>query len=1080
MKNTATTGTDTRPEQSKRNSMLLRILKIAGCTIAGVILLIVLLLTAVTLYLTPQRLTPIVTEYAGKYLDADFKASDLRFTVWSSFPHFSLEIDSVEVISRTLKNVPASIRNQLPESADSLAKIKGFSGGINLLKLIQGKICLSDVTIDGLYLNLVSYNDSINNYAIIPEDTDTPTKIPEFSAHRILLKNHGEINYFSSSQQVSGKLDLKSFAIQENDSLKNGYRLGLDALVSAKYGNLRLLSHFPVGIDGDINLNFKPFGVKLENFGINLGNMTTRLDMGISPEKSRIDKLDYRIDPVELVKFLAYLPQEIIPGISAMKSDISIYLSARLTEPYKYSTDSLPSFEIDINVPPSSLNYTMAGIGNFSFRNVVMKGKVDFNGKAPSQSTATLENLSFEAPGTSVRANGILTDIFGNPEIIANVKGKADCSRLLPIFNGARSVNLQGKADIDTHVKFNLTDAEKYGLAAILLTGKVGVKDFRYSVPGTDLILTGPSLNLDLLADHGALSGQGKIDGISVSGSAVKGNMKQVGLTVKGNSNNISNLSASLDAAKVSVQHADANINISELSLIAGNDSGALTTKGNIASLTTKTGNSNILLKDVGFNAAASQASSSLSLKARQAQANVGDMRMGLNDISLTTGFNNAPLATQNIKGKVKIYEDKQRNIRADVSSGLKNMLKYWKIYSLVQSGSGYLYHGHYPNPVRFGRLNIRASLDTFLLRRFEVQSQSNDVTIAGSVIGIRDFLTGGADFPDINLNISMDTLNLNEIAHTYYNGKMKRHNAIARNEKISDIRNLPEDPHELAASDTVEVLLPRNIKAHLGVKLNNAYYTNLHFYNIGTQLTMADAALTVDTLTLCSDFCNAFMNFKWDTDNAAATSMHAYLNITDAELTEIYANFPSILRMAPQMKNLTGCLSLSLNAGLGIFPNMYINMPSMTAQMGLNGTGLTLHQTKFIRHITKMLLIRTDDDIQIPNIAVRGSAHDNLLQLYPFILEFNRYRLSMMGVNDFGGNLYYHLSVLKSPIPMKFGINIRGNFDNPKVRFGSASYNVEDARKRLNITESDNINLMKELRYYFAKLVKMAAVSDN
>lgn len=1080
MKNTPTTSHDSRSAQHERRSPARRILKIAGLTLAGLILLIVILLTAVTLYLTPDRLTPLVTEFAGKNLNADFKASDLRFTLWSTFPHFSVQIDSVDVISRTLKDVPADIRRQLPEGADSLAKIKGFAGGINLLKLLQGKICLSDVTIDGLYVNLVAYNDSINNYNIIPEETETPTKIPEFSARRILLKNHGEIDYFSSSQQVSGELDLRSFGISGNDSVKNGYRLSLDALVSANYSNTRILSAFPVGIAGDINLSFKPFGVKLENFGINLGNMTTRLNMGISPEKSSIDRLDYRIDPVELVKFLAYLPQELIPGISAMKSDISIYLSARLTEPYKYSTDSLPSFEIDINVPPSSLNYNLAGVGNFTFENLVMKGRVDFNGKAPSQSTATLENLSFEAPGTSMTVTGLMTDIFGNPNIIANVKGTADCSRLLPVFNGARSVHLKGRADIDSQVKFDLADAEKYGLAAILLTGKVGVKDFRYSVPGTDLILSGPDLNLDLLAEHGAISGKGNIDAIDVKGAALNGSMKKVGLSVKGKSTSISNLAATLDAAKVTVERSAVKTSISGLSLFADNNATGIQAKGKIASMSTNTGSGNILLKGVDFNAATSPESTSFSLAAKRTQAHFNDMRLGLNSLSLKAGFNNAELPAGNIKGKIKVYEDNERNIRAELPVGLKNMLKRWKIYSMVQSKSGYLYHGNYPIPVKFGRLNLMASLDTFAVRRLEVESQSNDVLISGAVTGIRDFLVGGPQFPAVNLNISMDTLNLNEIARTYYNGKMKRHNAEHRNEKITDLHDLPEAPHELAASDTMEVLLPRNINAHLGLKLNNAYYTNLHFYDIDTQLSVSDAALKVDTLTLCSDFCNAFLNFGWETDNAAAPSMHANLNITDAELTEVYANFPSILRMAPQMKNLTGCLSLSLNAGLGIFPNMYINMPSMTAEMGVDGTGLTLHQTKFIRHITKMLLIRTDDDINIPNVTVRGSVHDNLLQLYPFILEFNRYRLSMMGVNDFDGNLYYHLSVLKSPVPLKFGINIRGNFDDPKVRFGSANYNVEDARKKLNITESDNINLMKELRYYFGKLVKMAAMSKD
>ncbi len=74
--------------------------------------------------------------------------------------------------------------------------------------------------------------------------------------------------------------------------------------------------------------------------------------------------------------------------------------------------------------------------------------------------------------------------------------------------------------------------------------------------------------------------------------------------------------------------------------------------------------------------------------------------------------------------------------------------------------------------------------------------------------------------------------------------------------------------------------------------------------------------------------------------------------------------------------------------------------------------------------------------------------------------------------------NMYYHLSVLKSTIPFKFGINIKGTFDNPKFRFGGAKYKENEAREMVNLVEDQRINFVKAMRLELHKLIDKAALS--
>ena len=82
--------------------------------IAAVILLTVGALCGVTWWLTPERLTRIVNEQASRRLNADVRTENVRFTLWSTFPHLRLEMDSLHVRSRNLDSLPPALKKDLP------------------------------------------------------------------------------------------------------------------------------------------------------------------------------------------------------------------------------------------------------------------------------------------------------------------------------------------------------------------------------------------------------------------------------------------------------------------------------------------------------------------------------------------------------------------------------------------------------------------------------------------------------------------------------------------------------------------------------------------------------------------------------------------------------------------------------------------------------------------------------------------------------------------------------------------------------------------------------------------------------
>ena len=124
------------------------------------------------------------------------------------------------------------------------------------------------------------------------------------------------------------------------------------------------------------------------------------------------------------------------------------------------------------------------------------------------------------------------------------------------------------------------------------------------------------------------------------------------------------------------------------------------------------------------------------------------------------------------------------------------------------------------------------------------------------------------------------------------------------------------------------------------------------------------------------------------------------------------------------------------------------------------------------------MMLIRKKGPLRITDMNIQVSLHDNVLRLYPFKFGMEKYRFALLGQNDMAENMFYHLSVLKSPIPFKFGINIKGTFDKPKIRFGGAKYKENEAQEMEDLIENQRVNFVRAMRLELRRLINKAAVS--
>jgi hypothetical protein len=109
---------------------------------------------------------------------------------------------------------------------------------------------------------------------------------------------------------------------------------------------------------------------------------------------------------------------------------------------------------------------------------------------------------------------------------------------------------------------------------------------------------------------------------------------------------------------------------------------------------------------------------------------------------------------------------------------------------------------------------------------------------------------------------------------------------------------------------------------------------------------------------------------------------------------------------------------------------------------------------------IAKMMKFKNRERNLVDSISVELSIKDNKIEVYPFMMVMDRFSTAISGKQDMDMNLDYHISVIKSPLPLRLGIDITGNIDDFKIRPGKVLYKSANLPVYTKFIDSTRVNL--------------------
>jgi hypothetical protein len=1066
--------------------------------------------------LTPEQLTALIERVANKTLEADVTVGRAELSMRASYPFLNIDVDNLTIVSHALKKLPADQRAVLPNNADTLLTLEKFHGGINAFALLGDKLALSDVILTAPQVNIVMAKGGVNNYDIYTSTdtttTDTTkTELPEIELNLFAIENARDITFFDGNSNLSGKLSLKNTEITGADI--PAYKLVFSGDFFASLLKEYNINDLTFALTGKVTWRPKePDVVSFDDFDCQVAMLKMLLSTQIDMSNDLVVKSgSFQLQPTSITEVLTLVPDSMMRSwgmTEKLVTDAKIKIGAELTKPFNLATDSIPHAVITVDMPDAPFEY-----GQIKLNDVALNVEAHLNGNDLDKATVDVKNLYLAGPMTDLRFKANISGPMADPLVDGEVEGNVDLDKMPTVLRkmidgtvkGKLNANLKVKArpsmfapntfhrlnidgDIDAHnlhwlandgsstayitnACFNFgtsRSVKQQGAATVdsLLTASIEVDSINFKQ--TECTLTGSKMKLGVGASNKSQKGgRGAIIPIG-GGLSIKSlhfNSITDSMTVKTNDVN----------GKVILRRYEGDAHRPEL--IFDLNAGRIATGDpSMRMMLSKS--------DIHLNAYKLPET-----KREKAIRHIADsLHRVMPKLDRDSLYNLAVNKYRSRNGeKIHSHEHSAEDTEIiDLCTApiVQRLLKEWNISGSMKGKRASLFTAYFPVRTRLRNLNMTFNNDSINMNNVTIKAGRSDLSFSGCISNIKRSLTSRSHRQPLKIvfDVNSDTIDVNQLADIVFKGAAYSDNAAALQSNAALLDNTKsDDEFDKLADNMAEsvpdsagpLLIPVNIDAELKVKAKNILYSDLLLHDLNGNAQMYDGALNLQNLNAASDIGSINLSALYSAPTVNDMKFGFGMVVKGFKIEPFLKLMPAIDSIMPILNDFSGVINADIAATADIDRNMDINMPSLSAAIKLEGDSLKVMDEDTYKLMAKWLLFKDKKHNMIDHMSVEMIVDNSMMQIYPFIFDIDRYRLGVQGYNSLAMDFNYHVAVLKSPIPFKFGINIKGNPDKYKIRLGRAKFNEKTAVERVAMVDTTRVNLIKQIENIFRRGVR-------
>lgn len=1062
-------------------------LKVLSIAFAVVAVLSVVLQVA----LNSHYVRSVVDGAVRESMDAELEYSDLRFSFIRSFPRIRVSMDEVSVTyshDRFSSFDSKGVKSRLLSAGrgsemDTLMSLQSFTAAVNIWKIFIGRIALSDASVSGLRLYAHKYDSLSANWNVF-RPGDSPEEVPDslsseglpllpwVSVGKVRIGDSSGIIYTSQSDTVYAALRFSELSFGGEVLPPHGKRGVRFRKLSFSLDSLAVFGRLPAD-----TLLFRMDRLTVSNprrqtldIGIGalasmrtgaFGRLQIPFEMGTRVfYDSRSGKTFLSLEKLE--GSAAYIPfegtasSEIYPDSIYVRASFAIpdcdlgkvfdeYAHSVYEKASDISTDARLDVSLDIDgsitessVPEVSLSVKLPK-SHLSYKpmDVLASLALDFSAHMTSDGdlSASIARAGARMDGLSLDLRGSASDLLGeDPAFRFEADGYFKLDSLVRFAPEGMDLSANGEIKASLAARASKSELTSYEFEKSSVSGKLSSRGIIVEMPSDTLkaVLGAPSVLLS--AGKSGLMLNADMDSLVFSSGS--------SLFVK--------IRDTRNSFAISKVLKDSRL-VPNVEIKTGN-------KG----VFMKSGDSKLGMRDVNLMAGARRRTFNRERRKRFLDS-LQRVYPGVPRDSLF-----AHMRLEHMKGKLpdflseKDFAAKDIDIRLD--SSLVKYLREWVPSGSVSVSRGFFSSPAFPLRTRLTGLDGSFDDDSIVIKKIAVTSGTSDMQLSGRLKGLRRSLQRKGRLK-LDLDLSSNRINANEILVAMQMGQTDSLKASISAEDEGSFVVDSISGAKFAKEESPLLVVPANLNATVNLRAERVDYSDVQINPMTARLKMAERCLQLTDTDINTNLGRITLDAFYSTRTKQDISVGFNMGLHDMSAEGIIHTIPSVDEMLPMIKSFKGKLGMELAATAKLDTNMNVLMPSVDGLVRISGENLRVEDAGELRKITGLLLFKDRNIGDIRDLYVDAVVHDGRIRVYPFVLGVDRYTMALMGWQNLSGKMRYNVSVLKSPVPFKFGINIYGTPEKMRFSLGKAKYRSGKVPVYTEQLDTMQVNILESIR---------------
>jgi hypothetical protein len=391
------------------------------------------------------------------------------------------------------------------------------------------------------------------------------------------------------------------------------------------------------------------------------------------------------------------------------------------------------------------------------------------------------------------------------------------------------------------------------------------------------------------------------------------------------------------------------------------------------------------------------------------------------------------------------------------------------------------LFSRMFPLPMRMEKTKVTFDTNNIAFSDALFHAGKSDFRLNGEVSSIRRAMLRGGTLKG-SFSIDSEFIDCDELARAVSRGMVyagqqeqkREQEAMPEGDIVEmDIKAL-QDSIAVAVTDTAEVLfvVPSFLDMALNVNVKRIHYKDLELEDVAGEVALRNRSLNLRKLAMGSNIGRGNLTMFYTGREQGGATVGFDLDVQEILVEKLIALYPSIDTLLPMLRSFEGVVDCQMAATCDMDSVASLLLPSLNLASHLHGRNMVLLDGETFAEISKTLMFKNKKRNLIDSISVDLAIRESKIEIFPFLVEMDRYRVAVGGTHNLDMTFDYHVSVLKSPVPFKLGIDITGNPDKFKYKITKCRYkDIFQPAKEKELTDSKS-NIRESIQAFIRKQI--------